>query len=126
MKIVQLDHLVLTVKDIPASINFYTQVLGMRLIEFDDNRKALKFGSQKINLHTANNEFKPHAQHPTCGSADLCFIVDTPVSELISKLEDSEVAIESGPVERTGANQTLMSVYIRDPDNNLIELSNLL
>lgn len=123
MKVEQLDHLVLTVQNIQASINFYTEVLGMQLVEFSDNRKALKFGPQKINLHQAGNEFSPHAAFPAPGSADLCFIVDTSIEETIQKLESKQVVIVSGPVERTGATHKLTSVYIRDPDNNLIELS---
>lgn len=123
MKIQQLDHLVLTVKNLQTSINFYTDVLGMQLVEFSDNRKALKFGKQKINLHQAGNEFTPHAASPTPGSADLCFIVASSIEETIQKLESKQVEIESGPVERTGATHKLISVYIRDPDNNLIELS---
>ena len=123
MKIQQLDHLVLTVQNIQASIHFYTDVLGMQLVEFSDNRKALKFGKQKINLHQAGNEFSPHAALPTIGSADFCFIVDTSIEETIRQLESKQIDIESGPIERTGATHKLISVYIRDPDNNLIELS---
>lgn len=124
MKIQQLDHLVLTVQNIQASIDFYTEILGMQLVEFADNRKALKFGSQKINLHQVGNEFSPHAECPTTGSADLCFIVDSSIDDIVQELKSQHISIESGPIERTGATHKLISVYIRDPDNNLIELSN--
>lgn len=124
MKIQQLDHLVLTVKDLQASIEFYTDILGMQLVEFTNNRKALKFNQQKINLHQAGNELQPHAAKPTTGSADLCFIIDSPVNEVALFLQQRNVIIEEGPVQRTGANKPLLSIYIRDPDNNLIELSN--
>ena len=126
MKIQQLDHLVLTVRDIQTSIDFYTQVLGMLAISFSQNRKALKFGQQKINLHLAGNEFLPHANQPCPGSADLCFIVDSSIEDIQKELAEKNIAIESGPVERTGATHKLISVYIRDPDKNLIELSNKL
>jgi len=124
MQISHLDHLVLTVRDIQQSIDFYTQVLGMQLVEFANNRKALKFSNQKINLHQAGNELKPHADNPAAGSADLCFIVKTPVIEIINELKQHHIPIETGPVERNGATKPLISIYIRDPDNNLIELSN--
>lgn len=124
MKILQLDHLVLTVQDIQTSIDFYTQVLGMQAISFSDNRKALKFGQQKINLHLAGNEFLPHANQTCPGSADLCFIVDSSIEHIQKELEEKNIEIESGPIERTGATHKLISIYIRDPDKNLIELSN--
>ena len=95
----------------------------MQLVEFSNNRKALKFGDQKINLHQAGNEFSPHAASPTPGSADLCFIVDFSIAKVIQHLESKQINIESGPVDRTGTTHMLNSVYIRDPDNNLIELS---
>jgi len=130
MDIQSLDHLVLTVKDIEASIAFYCDVLGMQHITFglnQDNRPrhALKFGSQKINLHQADNIYQPAANTPTTGSADLCFIVKTPLVQVIRELENNSVNIIEGPVERTGANNKIISIYVRDPDNNLIELSNL-
>jgi len=123
MKIQQLDHLVLTVSNIQLSIDFYTRALGMQLITFGDDRKALKFGHQKINLHPAGHEFKPHAKKPTCGSADLCFIVETALEEISEELNRLNIPIEMGPVRRTGSTSPLTSIYIRDPDNNLIELS---
>ena len=125
MEIQSLDHLVLTVKDIKASIAFYCDVLGMQHITFGDDRHALKFGSQKINLHQADNIFQPAAKTPAPGSADLCFIVKTPLEQVIRELKNNNFKIIEGPVERTGAINKIISVYVRDPDLNLIELSNL-
>jgi len=126
IKIQQLDHLVLTVTDIATSITFYTSILGMKETEFSNGRKALQFCTYKINLHQAGNKFQPCAKNPTTGSADLCFIAETPIKEILDILKFKNVSIESGPVERTGATGKLLSIYIRDPDNNLIELSNRL
>ncbi|HED36360.1 MAG TPA: VOC family protein [Gammaproteobacteria bacterium] len=126
MKIQQLDHLVLTVANITTSIAFYTRILGMKETEFSNGRKALQFGTYKINLHQTGNEFQPCAEKPTTGSEDLCFIVETPIKEVLNILKLKNLSVESGPVERTGATGQLLSVYIRDPDNNLIELSNRL
>jgi len=120
-----LDHLVLTVADIEATVAFYTSALGMELVTFG-SRKALRFGEQKINLHQAGKEFEPKAVHPTPGSGDLCFITKTPLADVISHLEASNCAIELGPVNRTGAVGEMGSIYIRDPDFNLIEISNYL
>ena len=120
-----LDHLVLTVANIDATVDFYTEVLGMDLVTFE-GRKALAFGDQKINLHQRGHEFNPKALHPTPGSQDLCFITLTPLDEVIGELANQRVRIEEGPVERTGAVGKLRSVYIRDPDQNLIEISNYL
>jgi catechol 2,3-dioxygenase-like lactoylglutathione lyase family enzyme len=124
MKINHLDHLVLTVKSMDDSVEFYTKVLGMSMELFGSNRKALRFGNQKINLHSSDNPISPHAGSPTPGSADLCFITTTPISEFISHLNQLEVKIIDGPVTRTGALGPIISVYIRDPDMNLIEVSN--
>jgi len=124
MKISHLDHLVLTVADIENTCNFYQTVLGFEVITFKGDRKALKFGHQKINLHQLGNEFEPKALHATSGSADLCFISDTPISEVVTHLNQLNIQIEEGPVERTGAMHPILSVYIRDPDQNLIEISN--
>jgi catechol 2,3-dioxygenase-like lactoylglutathione lyase family enzyme len=126
MKVSRLDHLVLTVADIDATTAFYTEVLGMTAVDFDDGRTALNFGSSKINLHLAGHEFEPKALRPTPGSADLCLVVDDPLAEVVATLERSGVAIEVGPVERSGAIGQMLSVYLRDPDANLIELSNYL
>lgn len=121
----QLDHIVLTVAKIDATIDFYTEVLGMDEVKFD-GRKALRFGDQKINLHQRGHEFSPKAAHPTPGSGDLCFVTLTPLEEVIEYLNQLRVHIEEGPVERTGAVGKLRSIYIRDPDHNLVEISNYL
>jgi len=118
-----LDHLVLTVHDIEASCAFYARVLGMEVVTFGAGRKALAFGSQKINLHQQGNEFEPKAEQPTPGSADLCFITDVPLVEFIEHLHTFSVPILEGPVSRTGAVGPIESVYFRDPDANLIEVS---
>ena len=123
MQIRNLDHLVLTVQSLDLTLAFY-KALGMEEVTFGNNRKALIFGSQKINLHEAGNEFEPKAQTPIPGSADLCFIVDTPLDEVIRELEESGIDIIEGPVDRTGAVSPIRSIYVRDPDRNLIELSN--
>ncbi len=120
----RLDHLVLTVMDIARSVAFYQAVLGMEKVEFGDNRIALAFGEQKINLHQQGREFEPHAGQVQPGSADLCFIVDTPVESTLARLEQLGVAVIDGPVDRTGAAGPIRSVYFRDPDGNLIEISN--
>ncbi|WP_415891371.1 VOC family protein [Neptuniibacter sp. SY11_33] len=124
MKIERLDHLVLTVKDINRTIEFYTAVLGMEKVAFKGDRIALAFGSQKINLHELGNEFEPKADQVQSGSADLCFIVEQPIEEVIQHLLDHNVTLLEGPVNRTGAVGNIISVYVRDPDGNLIELSN--
>ena len=124
MKTDSIDHLVLTVKDIDVSIAFYTTVMGMESVSFAGGRQALSFGSMKLNLHQQGSEFEPKAQHPTPGSADLCFVTSVPVLEVISHLSACEVPILEGPVQRTGAMGLILSVYFRDPDMNLIELSN--
>jgi catechol 2,3-dioxygenase-like lactoylglutathione lyase family enzyme len=120
-----LDHLVLTVANIDATIDFYTEVLGMEAITFE-GRKALAFGIQRINLHQRGHEFNPKSAHPTPGSADLCFLTDTPLEDVIAYLTEQRVHIEEGPVERNGAIGKLRSIYVRDPDRNLIEISNTL
>lgn len=118
-----LDHLVLTTRDKERCIDFYTRVLGMQLETFGAGRVAFKFGAQKINLHEYGKEFLPKAQAPTPGSLDLCFIAALPLDEVIARLHAENVAIEEGPVMRTGANWPIRSVYVRDPDLNLIEIS---
>ncbi|CAN7568664.1 VOC family protein [Rhizobium sp. LjRoot258] len=124
IRIDHLDHLVLTVADIDATCGFYAQALGMIVETFGDARKALRFGSQKINLHQHGHEFEPKAKQPTRGSADLCFIASTPLADVIAHLQSQGVTIVEGPVDRTGAAGPICSVYIRDPDGNLIEVSN--
>jgi catechol 2,3-dioxygenase-like lactoylglutathione lyase family enzyme len=122
MRIWSLDHLVLTVADIDASVRFY-ESLGMRRELFEDGRVAVRFGDQKLNLHEAGAELAPHAAHPTPGSADLCFLVADELDQVAESLSDLGLAVELGPVARTGAKSALVSLYIRDPDGNLIELS---
>ena len=124
IKINRLDHLVLTVKDIDKTVDFYTKVLGMEKEIFKGTRVALKFGNQKINLHQLGNEFEPKAFNVKDGSADLCFIIDTPLIEAKNYIESLNIVIEEGIVSRTGANGEINSIYLRDPDLNLIELSN--
>ena len=119
-----LDHLVLTVADLDRTIAFYRDALGLRVETFGAGRTALVFGRQKINLHRAGHEFEPKALRPTPGSADLCFIATTPLEQVIEHLAASGVTIEEGPVRRTGATGPILSVYVRDPDENLIEISN--
>ncbi len=119
-----LDHLVLTVRDAKASCAFYTRVLGMREVTLAGGRKMLAFGEQKINLHQVGQEFEPKAAVPTPGSADLCFLTRTPLKEVIEHLRALEVVVEEGPVRRAGALGPIESVYVRDPNENLIEISN--
>lgn len=123
MSVDRLDHLVLTVKDIERTCAFYTAVCGMRATSFGTGRRALAFGSQKINLHESGKEFDPKAIRPTPGSADLCFITSVPLAKLIPHVESCGIEILEGPVERTGALGPIRSIYIRDPDGNLVELS---
>ena len=124
MKIDHLDHLVLTVKNIAITCEFYVTVLGMEVVTFGDHRKAIHFGSQKINLHEMSQEFEPKAHRPTPGSADLCFITRVPLTDVIEQLQRYGVKIIEGPVKRIGAIGQMESVYFRDPDLNLIEVSN--
>jgi catechol 2,3-dioxygenase-like lactoylglutathione lyase family enzyme len=124
IKVNRLDHLVLTVKDINKTVDFYTQILGMEKEIFKGTRVALKFGNQKINLHQLGNEFEPKAFNVKDGSADLCFIIDTPLSDAKNHIESLGIKIIQGIVSRTGALGEIESIYLRDPDKNLIELSN--
>jgi catechol 2,3-dioxygenase-like lactoylglutathione lyase family enzyme len=123
MKVEQLDHIVLTVRNIPATLAFYERVLGLRHVIFDEQYHALHFGSQKINLHTSGNEYQPHAQKPLPGSGDFCFVVSGPVVSVVKNLRLEGVEIEHGPVPQTGAAGKMVSVYFRDPDGNLVELA---
>jgi catechol 2,3-dioxygenase-like lactoylglutathione lyase family enzyme len=126
MKVDHLDHLVLTVKSIRATCEFYARVLGMEAVTVGGNRQALAFGAQKINLHEAGKEWEPKAHRPTPGSADLCFITLTPLANVVEHLRRCGVEIVEGPVKRTGATGPIASVYFRGPDLNLIEVSNFL
>ena len=121
-----LDHLVLTTIDAEACIDFYTRVLGMRLETFGQGRQALRFGMQKINIHRRGQEFEPKAHLPVPGALDLCFIADRPLAQVIEQLQRCNWPIIEGPVERTGATQKIRSVYVRDPDLNLIEISEVM
>ncbi len=123
-QIKSLDHLVLTVKDIAKTVEFYTTILEMKKEIFKQNRVALKFGSQKINLHQLGAEFEPKAYNVKEGSADLCFITQTSVTDFKSHIENLGVKVIEGPVKRTGAMGEINSIYVRDPDGNLIEIAN--
>ena len=126
-----IDHIVLTTAYEDACIDFYTRVMGMELDSFIGGtppveRKAFRFGNQKINLHVKGKEFEPKADKPTPGSLDLCFIASCPIAEVIQRLQDEDWPIIEGPVIRTGARSKIRSVYVRDPDQNLIEISELI
>ena len=123
MQISSIDHLVLTVKNINESCEFYSKALGMDIVTFGEGRKALSFGQQKINLHQFGSEFEPKANSPTPGSADLCLISAVPLDQVIKHLQKIGISILEGPVTRTGAIGPISSVYFRDPDENLIEVS---
>ena len=123
MNVRTIDHIVLTVKDIDTTCAFYVRVLGMSVIAFGGGRRALSFGTQKINLHQCGREFEPKAKKPTLGSADLCFVTSMSVSDVVEHLRGCGVELLEGPVQRTGAIGPIMSVYFRDPDGNLIEVS---
>ncbi len=118
-----LDHLVLTVADIDATIAFYCDGLGMSAVTFGEGRTALQFGRSKINLHQVDRTFEPKAERPTPGSADLCFIASVPLVEVQRQLAEAGIAVVEGPVARTGAQGQISSVYVRDPDRNLVEIS---
>jgi catechol 2,3-dioxygenase-like lactoylglutathione lyase family enzyme len=128
-EILQIDHIVMTVANVQKTIDFYSSVLGMTPVEFmpptgGPPRQSLHFGQQKINLHDAAAPYVPHAHAPYAGSVDLCFISTQPIADWQTHLADHKVSIEDGPVRKTGANGALLSLYIRDPDGNLIEISN--
>ncbi|WP_287924378.1 VOC family protein [Diaphorobacter sp.] len=119
----RLDHLVLTTAHEAQCVHFYCTVLGMALQTFGEGRKAFVFNGQKINLHIQGREFEPKAQHPMPGALDLCFIASIPLAQVQQRLAEHGIAIECGPVQRTGARGPILSVYVRDPDHNLIEIS---
>ena len=122
----RLDHLVLTTAQLDRCVEFYTRALGMTLETFGAGRKALRFGRQKINLHEVGKEFEPKVERPTPGALDLCFIADRPLDDVIARLDALGAGIIEGPVQRTGATGPIRSVYLRDPDQNLIEISEVL
>ncbi|GAJ25641.1 biphenyl-2,3-diol 1,2-dioxygenase III-related protein [Liquorilactobacillus sucicola DSM 21376 = JCM 15457] len=124
MDIKRLDHFVITVQDIERSCRFYHQILGMQIITFDNGRKALRFADMKINLHQVEHEFEPKAAIATPGTADICFIVKTHISDVLTELRTKNIPIEQGPVPKNGALGPIESIYFRDPDKNLIELAN--
>ena len=124
MKLNRIDHIVLTVSNIEATVKFYSEILGMSVVKFGDNRTALTFGNQKINLHQKGKEIDPKADSPTCGSADLCLIAETSIETVLNELKSKNIDIIDGIVDRTGAVGVIKPVYFRDPDNNLIEISN--
>ncbi len=124
MKIERIDHIVLTVRNVERTCEFYERVLGTETVTFSGGRKALAFGMHKINLHRAGGEFEPHAGRPVPGSADLCFITETPLEEVLDELGSCGVEVIEGRVGRTGALGPIDSLYFRDPDGNLIEVSN--
>lgn len=119
-----LDHIVLTVQDIEQTCQFYQQILGIPCITFGQGRRALQLGTQKINLHSATQPLSPHARTPLPGSADICLVTDVPLAKLTAHIQQCGIEIEMGPVERTGSQKKLQSIYIRDPDGNLVELAN--
>ncbi|MCX3059081.1 VOC family protein [Streptomyces sp. GXMU-J5] len=123
MRVTGLDHLVLTVADIERTVDFYRRTLGMREVSFGEGRRALTFGTSKINLHEAGRELLPRATHPTPGSADLCLVTDTSQEQILAHLAACGVPVLEGPVPRTGAQGPFTSTYVRDPDGNLIEIS---
>jgi catechol 2,3-dioxygenase-like lactoylglutathione lyase family enzyme len=123
MQIERIDHLVLTVQNIEVSCAFYTKILGMKVVAFKGGRKAVVFGNQKINFHESGNTFDPKALRATPGSADLCFIVNDPLTKIVGHMDTCGVKIIEGPVQRTGAMGPMTSIYIRDPDQNLIEIA---
>jgi catechol 2,3-dioxygenase-like lactoylglutathione lyase family enzyme len=123
VRVTRLDHLVLTVGDLEATVDFYTRVLGTTVRAFAGGRLALRFGDQKINLHEAGHEFEPRARVPAPGSADLCFVVEQPLADWLAHLADLGVPVVEGPVPREGALGPMTSVYFRDPDGNLLEIA---
>ena len=124
MKIDRIDHVVLTVNDVQQTCQFYERTLGFEIVTFKEGRIALHFGKQKLNLHQRGNEFEPKANAPTPGAVDLCFITETSIEDVRRELEGKGVPVELGPVTQVGALGKMFSVYLRDPDRNLIEIAN--
>jgi len=122
--IAAIDHIVFTVKNIDATCEFYHRVLGMEIVTFGEGRKALSFGQQKINLHQQGQEFEPKAAAPTPGAQDICMTTLIPISDVVKHIEGCGLEIEDGPIHRTGAIGPITSIYFRDPDRNLVEISN--
>ena len=124
MHIDRIDHVVLTVFDLARTCDFYSRVLGMKVVTFGEGRTALEFGRQKLNLHLAGKEFEPKALKPTPGAIDLCFVTETPLDEVVAHVRACDVKIVQGPVPKSGATGPMNSIYVRDPDGNLVEISN--
>jgi catechol 2,3-dioxygenase-like lactoylglutathione lyase family enzyme len=124
VRVQRIDHVVLTVADLERTIAFYERALGMTAVSFGEGRRALAFGDQKLNLHQAGRDFEPKARRPTPGGVDICFTTDVPLEEVVAHLRASGIPIELGPVDKVGARRALRSLYFRDPDGNLIEVSN--
>lgn len=124
MKIEKIDHVVFTVRDIEKTCNFYSRVFGMEVLNLENYRKALKFGDQILKLHEFGTKFDLNAQNPTCGSEDLCFITSIPLGKVVSHMHLCDVKIVCGPVRRAGAAGPIMSIYVRDSDGSIIEISN--
>lgn len=124
MLVKRFDHMVLTVNNIEKSCKFYHDILGMRVVTFNNGRTALKFDKQKINLHEKGHEFNPKATHPTPGSADFCLLTDEDIEDVLKELKNKDIQIEQGPIIKQGALGEMTSIYLRDPDRNLIEISN--
>lgn len=123
-QITHLDHLVLTVVDVELTCEFYTRVMGFDIVTYRGGRKALAFENQKINLHEIENKFDLTAALPMAGSADLCFLTETPIDDIIEHIASCGVNLLHGPTHRTGATGPILSIYFRDPDGNLIEVAN--
>lgn len=123
MNVRGLDHIVLTVSDVDRTVDFYTSVLGATAESFDDGRRAVSFGVQKINLHPADDVYTPHAATPQPGSGDFCLVVDTAIATVTDRLREFDVDVVAGPVTKVGARGQMTSVYVRDPDGNLVELA---
>jgi catechol 2,3-dioxygenase-like lactoylglutathione lyase family enzyme len=124
MKIERIDHFVLTVSDVDATCEFYTRVLGMKVMEFGKGRRALRFGPHKINLHAASGSPRLRAENPSVGGGDFCLITKVPIDDVVNHLQAENVEIIDGPGTRDGALGPITSVYFRDPDDNLVEVSN--
>lgn len=122
----RIDHVVLTVGSIETTCDFYSKALGLEVVTFDGDRRSIQIGEQKLNLHKAGHEFEPTSRRPTPGSGDICLVTDEPLQQVLDRLARVGVPIELGPVERTGAIGQLSSIYIRDPDGNLVEIANQL
>ena len=123
MNLTGIDHFVLTVEDVETTCAFYSEVLDVEVVTFGGGRRALQFGDEKVNLHPAGEEFEPKAARPTPGAGDFCVTTDTGIETVVGDLREAGIGIVEGPVERTGAVGPMTSVYVRDPDDNLVEIA---